>query len=157
MLGTGMIVRILRLPAVLFFLFLAAGAAAHRAFPRTIGLPSFEVGMTIGGAMFLAGAAVAAAAILTMRRHHTTVEPWESPSALVSSGVFRISRNPIYLALIVLTVAMAVMFDAIWLLVSALLLAITLDVVVIRAEERLVEEALGEEYRQYKRRVRRWM
>lgn len=152
-----MLLRILRLPVVLFLLLVVAGAVAQARVPLSIGIPSFRLGLAIGAAVFLAGAAFAGSAIVTMRRHRTTIEPEQRPDALVRSGVFRVTRNPMYLTLVLLAAAVAVMLDSGWLLVSAALLALALDRIVIRWEERTLEEAFGDAYREYKRHVRRWI
>ena len=149
--------RLIRLPPVIAFASLVAGLAAHRFVPVSLGLPSFEVGMGIGCAVLLAGVAVAWAALSELRAHKTTAEPGQRPTALVMSGIFSFTRNPLYLTLLLVLLSVAVMADSLWLVVSAGLLWLTLDRVVVRAEEKLLEEAFLEEYVAYKRRVRRWV
>jgi protein-S-isoprenylcysteine O-methyltransferase Ste14 len=152
-----MLARILRLPVVLFLLALTGGSVIHRWFPVPLGLPSFAWMMLSGGSLMLAALLLAAAALLTMRRHRTTVEPGQRPSTLVTGGVFGLTRNPIYVALVLLMAAIALMADAVWILVAAAVLWLLLDRIVIRAEERIVEEVFGEQYVAYKGRVRRWL
>ena len=83
------------LPPVWLALF-AAGAWALQ--PH---LPGPELGPRadwIGGVFILGGIVLAGLAVIQMRRHRTTIIPHQTPSALVTTGVFRLSRNPIYLA-----------------------------------------------------------
>ena len=113
--------------------------------------------MGIGGALLLVGTGIGWAALSELRRHRTTVEPWHRPTALVTSGMFAFTRNPLYLTLLLILLSLAIMMDSLWLVASTALLWLTLDRVVVRAEEKLVEEAFPEEYPAYKRRVRRWL
>jgi protein-S-isoprenylcysteine O-methyltransferase Ste14 len=150
-----LIARILRLPVVHFLCCLIAGSWIEARFPMAIGLP-FLAGIVIGGCMLITALALAWAAMSEMRKHRTTVEPARRPTALVTSGIFARSRNPIYVALLLVLAAIAVMADSVWLLESTVLLWILLETV-IRSEERTIEEAFAEPYLEYKRRVRRWL
>ena len=152
-----MLLRILRLPAVILGIAITVAAIVQSRFPFAIGMPSFAVGMTAGAIVMVVAVAIAVAAMLEMRRHRTTVEPGQTPTALVTSGVFAVTRNPIYVAMLVLVIGLALMANALWFVVAAAILGIALDRVVIRGEERVIEQAFGEPYRAYKRRVRRWL
>lgn len=152
-----MLRRIVRLPPVLFFVFLTLGSTANVFLPLPIGLASAGCQLVAGGGLFLAAVAIAAAGLWELRRHRTPVEPWQTPSMLVTSGIYSFSRNPIYLALTVALTGFAVMFDTWWLIVSAAVLWIVLDRVVIRGEERLVGATFPEEYAAYRGRVSRWL
>src|SRR4051794_26157024 len=61
----------------------------------------------IGIVLIAAGLALGAAGAMTIKRHGTTIRPFEVSSSLVSSGVFAFSRNPIYVGMIVLLVGLA--------------------------------------------------
>lgn len=150
-----MIARIVRLPAVHFLACLIAGSWIHSRFPLSVGLP-FRMAMVAGSCVLITGLAIAWAAISRMRRHRTTVEPGQRPTALVTNGVFAYSRNPIYVALVLGVAGFAVMADSVWLLIAAFVLWIMLGMV-IRSEERVIAEIFPAEYGEYKRRVRRWL
>lgn len=152
-----MIARIIRLPVVLFLTFLIAGSAAQGMVPLLIGIPSFEVAMGIGSAMLAGAAIIGSAALFEMKKHGTTVEPGQRPAALVTTGIFSFSRNPLYLTLLLVLAALAVMADSLWLLVATALFWLLLNTFIVRSEERLLEETFAEEYATYKRRVRRWL
>lgn len=155
--GIQVLDRIMRLPPVIALVCLVAGLAVHRVVPLSLGLPSFEMGMGVGGSLLLAAVCVAVAALSELRRHGTTVEPGQRPTALVTSGIFSFTRNPLYLALLLVLLSLAVMVNSLWLVVSAGLLWLALHRVVVRAEERVIEQVFGEEYTAYRRRVRRWV
>ena len=125
--------------------------------PLSLGLPSFTVGMALGGVLLAAAISIAAAALSNLRSHRTTNEPGQVPTALVTTGVFRLSRNPLYLSLVLVMASIASMADSVWLAASAVLLALALDRVIIRAEERVLEQEFGRAWLEYRSRVRRWL
>ncbi len=154
--GKGVILRVLRLPPVIFLAFLIAGSAMQVQAPLTMGVPSFRIGMIVGGVMQVVAVALAWSAIAELRRHRTTFEPGEQPTSLVTRGIFAFSRNPMYLALVLVLASLAVMADSLWLLLSAALLCLTLDRAIVRTEEQILEETFPEAYLAYRKRVRRW-
>lgn len=152
-----MIARIVRLPPVLFFSFLVAGSAIQSRIPLSLGMPSGDLALATGGVLMIVAATIAFAAISEFRRYRTTVEPGQRPAALVTTGVFSFSRNPMYVALVLASCGIAAMTDALWLLGTAALLWLTLDRFVVRSEERVIEQTFELDYLAYKRRVRRWL
>jgi len=85
------------------------------------------------------------------------MHPDARPAALVTTGVFRISRNPMYLGLVLLVLGVAIMMNrAIPLLVAPALGAL-LHARFIRPEERRMADVFGTEYARYASRVRRWI
>ena len=111
-----------------------------------------------------AGAALIGAGVLVMRwsfnamsRAGENPDPHIASSGVVSDGPFGFSRNPIYLGLSLVEVGVACVMNVLWpvlLLPGALLF---LDRVVVPREERYLDEELGEPYRAYRGRVRRWL
>ncbi len=111
----------------------------------------------VGGLVALAGAAVIALALNLFRRAGTRPEPWQPSSAIVETGLYRFTRNPMYLGMALFYAGVAIMLDSV---VSLLLLIPLLFVIqrgVIGREEAYLEQKFGETYRQYKARVRRWL
>lgn len=96
-------------------------------------------------------------AALAFRRAGTTIIPHERPSALVATGPYRWSRNPIYLADLMILAGAALILGA----PVALFLLVPFRAVLvhrfIRPEEVVLERELGQPYRDYKARVRRWL
>ena len=78
-------------------------------------------------------------------------------TSLVFTGPYRWTRNPMYLAMLLLYIGIALLFDIVWALVLTPLVMLLVVRLVIRREERYLEGKFGEEYRQYKGRVRRWI
>jgi protein-S-isoprenylcysteine O-methyltransferase Ste14 len=106
--------------------------------------------------LFAASAALAIPAMLAFRRAGTHIEPWKPATKLVTGGIFRFVRNPMYVGLILLVAAIGVALASDWTLVMTAALAVTLHVGVVRREERYLAAKYGERYRDYCRRVSRY-
>lgn len=91
------------------------------------------------------------------RKAGTTVKPFEESSALLTGGVFAASRHPMYLGMTAILLGEAILFGALTPLLPAVLFPILMEIRFIRAEESMMEERFGEEWRAYRRRVRRWI
>ena len=87
----------------------------------------------------------------------TAINPFDRPSALVTSGVFRRSRNPMYLAMIVILIGGALAWGTLSTFVVPPALAWLLSRKFIVMEEAALSETFGADYDDYKRRVRRWL
>jgi protein-S-isoprenylcysteine O-methyltransferase Ste14 len=90
-------------------------------------------------------------------RAGTTVKPFQESSALITTGVYRLSRNPMYLGLVLLVLGIAVITGSLTPLVVVPILAFLLDRDFIAAEERMLEERFGPVWLEYKKSVRRWI
>lgn len=120
------------------------------------GLPS-EARLTAGLLLAIAGAALIIAAAVHFRRAKTHIEPWKPTTAIVTTGVYRVSRNPIYLGLALGYLALSLLADS---MIAMVMLPVALAVMhygVILREEKYLDIKFGEEYRAFKRRVRRWL
>lgn len=87
----------------------------------------------------------------------TPHEPFMKPRVLITNSVFSISRNPVYLALIVSQFGLAFVFDSIWIFISSAMLWIMLDMVIVRPEEKVLETSFKHAYEKYKNKTRRWL
>jgi len=111
----------------------------------------------VGAALFCIGAVVAGWGLLSFRRARTTTVPGQASSQLVTSGPHRLSRNPMYVGLILAYVGEAGILRQVWPLFLLPLIVAYLNWVVIPVEERKLMEVFGEAYKQYRARVRRWL
>ncbi len=113
--------------------------------------------LQFGGIAFaLPGIFLIGAALGLFRRSHTRPEPWEPASALVTGGLYRFTRNPMYLGMALASAGMALFFES---LIAAGLLTIVIavmDRVVIAREEAYLLRRFGAEYAAYRDQVRRW-
>jgi len=111
----------------------------------------------VGVALVLAGILLAMAAIGLFRRAGTTPEPWTSTTAIVTGGVYRFTRNPMYLGMALLYAGLAVIADSPLALILLPVVLLIVQTQVIAREERYLAAKFGESYEAYRRRVRRWM
>jgi protein-S-isoprenylcysteine O-methyltransferase Ste14 len=110
-----------------------------------------------GAIPFVIGVAVALSADRLFRAHGTTVKPFEQSSALVTAGVFSVSRNPMYLGMTLILFGIVVFLGSLAPFVVVIALPILLDRLFIAEEERMLEEVFGERFQEYRNRVRRWI
>lgn len=114
-------------------------------------------GPVLGMVVVVAALVLMGAAAVQMALARTTLIPRQAPSALVTGGVFRLSRNPIYLADVLLLVGLILSWDA---LLSLMLVPAFVWVIqerFIRGEEERLLEAFGDDYLIYCATVRRWI
>lgn len=106
-----------------------------------------------------AGLGVAIAGALAFRRARTTLNPLrpDSASALVTAGIFRYSRNPMYLGDLLLLLGWGVYLGSLPALLLAAAFVLWMDRWQIRAEEAALAARFGAAYEDYRRRVRRWI
>ena len=99
------------------------------------------------------------AAVIAFHRARTTIHPLNPAhtSVIVTTGVYRFSRNPMYLAMLVGLLAIAVLLGNVLALILACCFVPIIEAVQIRPEERILAEHFGDPYREYCRGVRRWI
>lgn len=125
--------------------------------------PIVEVGATVRSAVAiviaLAGISLAAAGITAFRRARTTLNPHkpDTASALVTGGIYRVTRNPMYLGLALVLVGWASFLGAPWALLGPVVFVACITRLQIVPEERVLQSAFGEAYAAYRARVRRWL
>lgn len=111
----------------------------------------------IGGAVFAVALALFAWAIATVTRAGSNVPTNQPTTTIVDTGPFRFTRNPIYLAMFLGLIALAIAFDSLWPLVALVPFALVIRYGVVAREEAYLERKFGDVYRQYRSRVRRWL
>ena len=123
--------------------------------------PSFDMDETTkivaAGALLVVGFGIGLAAMSVFRRRGPNVEPWRASTMIVAEGVFRWTRNPMYLGMTLVYCGLAILFES---FAAFLLLPFVLIIIrtyVIAREERYLETKFGDEYRRYRQRVRRWI
>ena len=143
-------------PPLLFAGVLAAALLIDFQVVRTpTGVPG-AVRVVAAVAELAVAVALMARALAGLRRAGTNVEPWRPSTALVTTGVYRVSRNPIYLAMTLLYLAAALAADSLLALLLLLPLLLVVHHGVIAREERYLDAKFGESYRRYRGAVRRW-
>lgn len=142
-------------PPATFALAFAAGAGLEAVLPGPG--EGFAPHVAAGTALMALGLALAAWFFAAFRRAGTPVDLNKATTSLVVSGPYRISRNPGYLSLSILSAGAAVTAGWRWPLVLLPVAVLAVDRFVIRREERYLLERYGDEYERYRSTTRRWL
>lgn len=141
-------------PPLLYLVPLLIGLWLERRIPLAI-LPAAWA-ILVGALCILAGM-IGLWAILTFRRAGTRPEPWKPVTALVVSGPYRLTRNPMYAGFTLIYLGVAAIVNTAWPLLFLPVILPVLHFGVIRREEAYLERRFGDDYRAYRNRVRRWL
>jgi len=142
-------------PPMLYGIAFIAMAILEWFWPRPI--LGGAVGLWPGIAIAVLGVAIAVWGRRTMTAAGTNVDPMLPTTAIVTSGPFQFSRNPLYVALTLLYLGFTVALDTWWGLIVLVPLLVLMHWGVVLQEERYLEQKFGEPYRQYRSRVRRYV
>ena len=142
-------------PPLIYLAAILIGLGLHRLQP--IGVLPQRLGTVAGVALVLAALALFASALRELHRSGTPVETRKATTAIVSRGPYRISRNPIYLAMTVLHLGIAVWVNSAGLSAMLIPAFVVISTGVIAREERYLERRFGDDYLDYKSSVRRWL
>jgi protein-S-isoprenylcysteine O-methyltransferase Ste14 len=142
-------------PPLIYVVIFGLGIAMHRVVPFAF-LPVLPARLAAlvflgGGVVFLGWSNV------LFRRAHTSLVPIKPTTALVISGPYRFTRNPMYLGLLCVYIAAALWFGIFWALALVPLVILAVQRLAISKEERYLEQKFGDAYRQYRAQVRRWI
>lgn len=134
------------------------GGFLDRVWPIDLGFElSAPIRYGMGGLVVTCALTLASWAIVHFRQGGQNEKPWTPTTAIVGAGPYRFTRNPMYLGMVLLCIGAAVLLSNWWILALTPVCAFALWRLAIRPEERYLEEKFGEDYRAYKRRVRRWL
>ena len=142
-------------PPVLTLIHLAIAYVAKWAIPIPHALPDFV--RALGFALVVLGFLLGAASFVEFYKAHTTLNPHGSVRKLVTSGVYRVTRNPIYLGFALMLAGFPLFSGTVWGALLVPVLIVNLNNLVIQREEAYLEKKFGDEYARYKSRVRRWL
>ena len=126
---------------------------------RFVQIPLIVPGMVrnIGFALTFIGFLLGVGAFIEFKKAHTTLDPHGSVKSLVMAGVYRITRNPIYLGFLLMVIGLPLNSGYYWGFLISPLFATTINRLVIEREEEYLERKFKEQYTGYKSRVRRWL
>jgi protein-S-isoprenylcysteine O-methyltransferase Ste14 len=142
-------------PSVYVLATLAAMLMAHLLVPiaRIITYPWNLFGV----APLLLGVALTLHALRRFGRIKTTAEPFGVSAALVTSGPFRFTRNPMYVGILLMLSGIACLLETVGPCLVVPLLGVVFDVIFVQQEEEKLEMKFGDDFRRYKAKVRRWI
>jgi protein-S-isoprenylcysteine O-methyltransferase Ste14 len=111
----------------------------------------------LGIALLVLGVCLFGWFVSALTRAGTPVAPYSQTTAIVTTGPYRLSRNPGYLSMTLIYVGIALVADAPWTLVTLVPAVLVVHFGVIAREESYLERLFGDEYLRYKQRTRRWL
>jgi protein-S-isoprenylcysteine O-methyltransferase Ste14 len=111
----------------------------------------------LGGVLIGIGVLLALSAVYAFFRARTDLRPNRPSSALVRTGPYRFTRNPMYVSLTIVYAGVAVMMQSLWSLLLLPLVVAFIRIKVIGREEAYMERRFGADYLRYKSEVRRWL
>ncbi len=147
--------RVLFRPPMLLLASILLGLGLHQLLPVRF-VPEV-LAMPLGLGVVVVALVVFGSAIATMRRHEQSLPTYLPTTAIVRTGPYAFSRNPIYLAFCLLQLGIALWVNAVALLATTLVCAIVLNEGVVKREEAYLAEKFGPTYDGYRRMVRRWI
>lgn len=123
------------------------------------GMPMPELAKNLNLVFLWAGFLVILSAVRTFNKANTTVDPRKPSEAsqLVSEGIFKFSRNPMYLGMLLLVLGSVLRWGSVAGLISLPLFVLYMNRFQILPEERVMAHLFGEEYQQYKSATPRWL
>ena len=142
-------------PPHIAFALIALSVGVHLLFIRDtrIGFRCYAC----AGCVFLVGLAIMTWAWALFRRSGTPIRPTDTATSLVTDGPFRISRNPMYLGIVIMLLALAWGVGTLPMLIGPVGFFLVMSFVFIPYEEQRLQALFGESYATYTRRVRRWL
>ena len=139
-----------------FVLVYLIGAGAEHVWPMRVMEEVPYLGV-VGGVVLGIGAAIAGWGLVTFWKAKTTTVPGETSSQMVTWGPYRFTRNPMYVGLTIAYLGEALVLRQLWPVVLLPLVVAYVNWIVVPLEESKLREAFGEQYDQYRARVRRWV
>ena len=142
-------------PAFVYLIALAIGLLVHWLYSVQVLPTPFTIG--IGLLLVVTSAPIAISEVREYSKAKTTFFFSEPSSALITIGPYRFSRNPGYVSLTMLYAAIGFFVNSLWVLLMVVPAVTVVHFGVIKREERYLEARFGDEYREYKETVRRWV
>ncbi len=142
-------------PPLVYLISLVLGAVTQLATPLSL-LPA-TLAVSVGPPLVVVAIALFLYSAATFRAAGTPVPARKPTTVIVSTGPYRLSRNPIYLAFSLLQLGIAIWVNSVWLLTTLVGAVALMHCVVVPREEQYLERKFGAQYMDYKASVRRWL
>jgi protein-S-isoprenylcysteine O-methyltransferase Ste14 len=145
-------------PPIVYIAAVAAAILLHSLWPLPwLPRPMSELLFAIGWLIVGVALAMDIAAMRAMASAKTTIMPHRGSDHLVTGGPFAFTRNPIYLGNTMLMIGIGLIAGIVWFILLAPVAAFVTQKLAIEREERHLEARFGKKYRDYTKKVRRWI
>jgi len=115
------------------------------------------VQFAVGGALVALALAIGGSAFGLFKKSGQDPAPWKPSPSLVLQGAYRFTRNPMYVSMTLIVIGLGFALDDLWLVIGAALFLIVVHYTAVLREEAYLDEKFGDEYRAYKKKVRRYL
>jgi protein-S-isoprenylcysteine O-methyltransferase Ste14 len=147
--------KVLAPPPAIGLLIILAGTAAGLI--KSLHFISGNARYITGAALLAVSVVIGLTAFLQMKSAGTNVDVRKPATKVVTDGIYAHSRNPIYVGLTLLLIAVAVLLNNLWIIIFTPIFVAILRKGAVEREEQYLEEKFGAQYTDYKKRVRRWI
>ncbi len=145
-------------PPLIFLSGLVLGITIQWFYPVYIFSADYLIVSRIFGSLLIAlGFGIVLIAKTKMQKAETNIEPWKPTNAIIKDGIYAYSRNPVYVAMVLIFYGVKLIFNSVWFTPALVLVLFAIHFGVILREEKYLEKKFGAEYSGYKKEVRRWI
>lgn len=155
--GTADVAGVIALPPLIVLAFLAVATVLEAIVPLPVPVTHSLARHVVGAMLAAAGFLIIAMGTRRFAAAGTNVPPTLPTTALVVDGIYRRTRNPLYLGLTLVYLGLGVAAGSLWAIALVVPLLWVINVGVVKREERYLERKFGDAYRAYTARVRRWI
>ena len=142
-------------PPLIYAASMLAGIGLNRLWPQA--MPFGLHGPVPAGALLAMVLLLSGFCIREFHKAGTELRADRPDTALITSGPYCYTRNPLYIGLTLVQIAVAMYLDNAWILGMTVASVVVISSYAIRREERYLEQQFGQDYRDYRQRVRRWL
>lgn len=142
-------------PPLIYLTGLVVGIILDRINP----LPFLQENLTLplGASLIVISIILVATAFSAFKKAKTNIDPRKPTTSIINTGLYRFTRNPIYLSMTLLILGIAIWVNTLWILVMLVPVLLVMQFGVVTREETYLTKKFGEEHLRYKSRVRRWI
>jgi protein-S-isoprenylcysteine O-methyltransferase Ste14 len=142
-------------PPVILFSSIVIGWGLNVFFPLSFIPENYRA--VLGASFIVIGLGIINYCAYLFKKAQTEIKPWKKTSNIITTGLYGISRNPIYTCFVIVVLGAAFAINSLWVVLMLIPMILIIDKYVIAKEERYLEKKFGEEYKSYKNKVRRWL
>lgn len=146
---------VLTIPPLIYIAGFILGLAIHFFYPLKLLPESNKLWVAIP--FMLMSLPIVIFAVLDLKTAETSMDVRTPTTSVVTTGIYKLSRNPMYLALLLLYSGIGFWINSFWILIMLVPVIILVNLGIIKREEEYLEQKFGDEYLQYKSKVRRWV